>query len=56
MAFDKKIYYGWDFKDLEEDMIPSLDLPDINIDKCSVPKDGHKYMVFYVSAKIDTRP
>lgn len=56
MAFDKKIYYGWDFKDLDEDMIPSLDLPDINIDKCSVPKDGRKYMVFYVSVKMDTRP
>lgn len=56
MAFYKKTYYSWDLEDLDEDIIPSLDLPDVNIDKCSVPKDGGKYMVFYVSAKMDVRP
>lgn len=56
MAFYKKMYYSWDLEDLDEDVIPSLDLPDVNVDKCSVPKDGGKYMVFYVSAKMDVRP
>ena len=56
MSFEKQTYFSWDLKDLDEDQIPSLDLPDVNIDKCSVPKDGGKYMVFYVSAKMEVRP
>lgn len=56
MGFEKKKYHSWDLQELDEDAIPSLDLPDVNVDKCCVPKDGGKYMVFYVSAKMDVRP
>lgn len=46
MALQNIKYSSEDFKELDREMAPVLDIPHIFVDHCLIPKDGRPYMLF----------
>ena len=53
---ERRIYSLSDLEEQNDATAPSLDLRQLNVEKLYMPKDGGKYMLFYVSVKKDARP